>query len=207
MILFLAGFLLSVLGSLPPGLISLSVAQTAIARTFRAAFYLGLGASVAEFFQAWLAVALSDWFLLNPTATRWFQWGSVPVFLGLAFFLLSSRPKSQVKGDVVMTYSIPGQLARGVIISTFNLLAIPYWFVYCGWLHMEGYWPIDSIENTWRFASGVASGTICVLTAYGYLGHLVVRRSDVLARYANRIVGAIFLILGIKTLLDLWIKT
>ena len=43
--LLLAGFVLSLLGSLPPGLINLSVAYIAIRRSFFAAMALGAGAA------------------------------------------------------------------------------------------------------------------------------------------------------------------
>jgi threonine/homoserine/homoserine lactone efflux protein len=56
--LLLAGFVLSLLGSLPPGLINLSVAYIAIRRSFFAAMALGAGAAFAEYFQALIAVAL-----------------------------------------------------------------------------------------------------------------------------------------------------
>mgnify|MGYP003382638353 CR=1 FL=1 len=79
MVLFAAGFVLSLFGSLPPGLISLSVAQTAIQKGVIAALFLAAGAAGAEFFQAWAAVALTDWFMSHPGAEQIFQWAAIPV--------------------------------------------------------------------------------------------------------------------------------
>ena len=81
--LVLAGIILSLMGSLPPGLISLSVAQTSIARSWQAGMALALGAAFAEFFQAWVAIVLTDWFLTHNAVIQWFNWFSIPVFLPL----------------------------------------------------------------------------------------------------------------------------
>jgi threonine/homoserine/homoserine lactone efflux protein len=206
MILFCAGLLLSLIGSLPPGLISLSVAQTAIARTLRAALFLALGAAMAEFFQAWLANMLSDWFLENPAATRWFEWLSIPVFWGLAILMIFGSKTGQTKADVVMSFSAIRQIGRGILLSTFNLLAIPYWFVYCGWLHMEGWWREDNLSSTLMFSSGVSVGTLCILSLYAYLGNIILRRSATITIYANRMVATLFFFMGLKTFLQLMIK-
>jgi threonine/homoserine/homoserine lactone efflux protein len=201
--LFIAGFLLSLFGSLPPGLISLSVAQTAISRTFRAAVILAAGAAFAEFFQAWVAVALSRWFLQHPQVAFYFQWGAIPVFWGLAFYLffMARPPKT---ADSVVAYNVFSQFTKGLFISMFNLLAIPYWFTYCGWLHVEGWWQDDSLYSIFVFSFGVSIGTLCVLILYAVLGREIVRRSDRMAFYANRTVACIFFLLGLQVLWGLF---
>lgn len=201
MILFFAGFSLSLFGSLPPGLISLSVAQTSIYRGMLAAMRVAAGAASAEFFQAWAAVALSDWFLRHPAATLGFQWASLPVFLILGtylFFFARSSPAS------TQAVSAPpaGQFAKGIFISTFNLLAVPYWFVYCGWLRVEGWWQ-EGLVYTLIFAAGVSIGTLAALWLYAWLGQKIVQRSARVAMYANRCIGVLFWAFGLKTLWEL----
>ncbi len=200
--LFFAGFGLSLLGSLPPGLISLSVAQTAIYRGLLAALLLAAGAAFAEFFQAWAAVVLTDWFISHPFAERVFQWAAVPVFLGLGLYLLfwARPPRQQGRVAEVLLFK---QVGRGVLLSAFNLLAIPYWFVYCGSLRTSGVWATESLGNTLVFSAGVTVGTMAALGLYALLGQLIVQRSRAMAWYANRFVGLIFLVLGVKLLVGL----
>lgn len=202
MLLFAAGIVLSLLGSLPPGLISLSVAQTAIKRGLVAAMLLAAGAAGAEFFQAWAAVWLTDWFVSRPGAERYFQWAAVPVFLGLAAFMLFwARPPKT--GGYVAEVSPVRQVGKGVLLSAFNLLAIPYWFVYCGSLRVWGWWEDAGLVSTLIFSAGVTVGTIAALGLYAFLGLAIVRRSETAARHANRFVGLVFLGLGLKLLFDL----
>ncbi len=201
MLILAAGFVLSLMGSLPPGLISLTVAQTSISKGMAAALVLALGAALAEFFQAWAAVVLTDWFLSHPSVERGFQWVAVLVFWSLGLYLLfwAKTPASPVG---TTTLNLRGQFYKGLIISAFNLLAVPYWFVYCGWLRVEGYWE-EGLFFTLVFSLGVSIGTLFALGLYAWLGQVILHRSALLARYANRLIGLIFLGLGAKVFFEL----
>lgn len=199
MMVFAAGFGLSLFGSLPPGLISLSVAQTAIHRGMLAAMLLAAGAAGAEFFQAWVAVVLTDWFLSHPAVERWFQWAAIPVFFVLAAYLLFwSKP--QQSRAFVAEVSPYKQVGKGIVLSAFNLLAIPYWFAYCGSLRVSGWWEEADLSSTLIFSAGVTAGTLAALGLYAWLGQLILQHSSSMARHADRFVGLIFLGLGIKLL-------
>lgn len=202
MLLFAAGIVLSLLGSLPPGLISLSVAQTAIQRGSIAAMLLAAGAAGAEFFQAWAAVAMTDWFLGNPGMERWFQWAAIPVFVGLGVYFTFFAKTPKTKGRTADVSAIK-QISKGILLSAFNLLAIPYWFVYCGSLRVSNIWGEENLAATLIFSAGVTMGTMVALGIYAWLGKIIVERSDTAARYANRFVGLIFLGLGLKLLFGL----
>lgn len=199
MMLFAAGFGLSLFGSLPPGLISLSVAQTAIQRGMVAAMLLAAGAAGAEFFQAWAAVALTDWFLSHPAVERWFQWAAIPVFFTLAAYLLFWSKPHQSRA-LVAEVSPFRQVGKGIMLSAFNLLAIPYWFAYCGSLRVSGWWEDVTLGSTLLFSAGVTVGTMAALWLYAWLGQLIMQHSASMARHADRFVGLIFLGLGIKLL-------
>ena len=111
--LVLAGIILSLLGSLPPGLISLSVAQTSIARGWQAGMALALGAAFAEFFQAWVAIVLTDWLLTHSAVIQWFNWFSIPVFLGMGIYLIFFAPV--INGPKAQSQrSILAQFGKGI---------------------------------------------------------------------------------------------
>jgi threonine/homoserine/homoserine lactone efflux protein len=202
--LFLSGFFLSLLGSLPPGLIGLSVAQTAVQRGLRAALALGAGAAAAEFFQAWLAAEAAGWFVRHPAVEQGLRWAAVPVFLGLGLWLML-RPASAPRPPAEPA---PGRsalrlFAQGILLSAFNLLAVPYWLAYCAGLRSNGWWE-EGWQATTIFSAGVMAGTFAALALYAGAAHWATSRSALVARYANRAVGAIFLGLGLWTLLKLW---
>ncbi|MBN8677885.1 MAG: LysE family transporter [Chitinophagales bacterium] len=198
MLILAAGFVLSLIGSLPPGIISLTVSQTSIHRGLRAAWFVAAGAAFAEFFQAWIAVVFTDWFMQHPVAEKGFQWAAMPVFFVLGIHLLFFAKAPEVKNTTVLP-SLRNQFRKGLLISVFNLLAVPYWFVYCGWLRVEGWWQEGAIY-TLIFAFGVSLGTLSALGLYAWLGQLILRRSAAMAQYANRFIGILFIGLGLKVL-------
>ncbi len=201
MALFTAGVFLSLLGSLPPGLISLSVARSSMLRGFAPALVLAMGAAFAEFFQAVGAVVFADWFMQHPTAGRLFQWGAIPVFGGVAVYLwfFARAPRAPEAELPVVPWR---QFGRGIAISFFNLLAIPYWVAYAAWLRVNGWWTEGPVHVV-LFASGVTLGTLAALGLYAWLARELMQRSDWLARVANRLVALIFLVLALKLVWDL----
>ncbi len=204
MTLLLAGFVLSLFGSLPPGLISLTVAYSAIRNGIAAALVLAAGAASAEFFQAWAAVTLSDWFLSHPSVEQGFKWAAFAVFTAIGTYLLFLAKPPKAPKDLPQG-SWHKQFGKGVLLSAFNLLAIPYWFAYCGWLRVEGWWE-DGLSNTLIFSFGVTLGTMFSLALYAWLGLLIVERSSKLSKRANQLIGLLFLGLGIKVLMGLLLK-
>lgn len=163
---------------------------------------LAAGAAGAEFFQAWAAVALTGWFLSNPGVERWFQWAAIPVFFTLAAYLLFwSKPYDS--RALVADVSAVRQVGKGVLLSAFNLLAVPYWFAYCGTLRVSGVWKEVDLASTLIFSAGVTVGTVGALGLYAWLGRVIMQHSASMARHADRFVGLIFLGLGLKLLFGL----
>ena len=162
---------------------------------------LAFGAAFAEFFQAWGAAAFSNWFMAHPAVSRGFQWAALPIFLGLAIYLIfiAKPPKTP---EELPSLSVPRQFLKGIAISVFNLLAIPYWVLYCSWLQVSGWWE-PGLKSALFFSAGVTVGTSAALALYAWLASDMLRRSDKVARYINLFVGLIFAGLGLKLLYDL----
>lgn len=157
---------------------------------------LALGAAFSEFFQAMGAVIFADWFLAHPVASRVFQLAAIPIFLGLAVFLwFFAKPPRTPDADVPVAPM--RQFGRGVAVSFFNLLAIPYWVAYTGWLRVNGWWT-DGWSAAFVFSAGVVVGTVGALALYAWLAREMTRRSDLVARLVNRFVALIFLGLALK---------
>lgn len=93
------------------------------------------------------------------------------------------------------------QFGRGVVVSFFNLLAIPYWVAYTGWLRVNGWWT-DGIPAMFLFAGGVVAGTLAALALYAWLAREMTRRSDLVAKLVNRFVALMFLGLALKLVVD-----
>ncbi|MFN4256901.1 MAG: LysE family transporter [Saprospiraceae bacterium] len=195
MLALVAGFGLSLVGSLPPGLMNLTVARTAMQRGLWAAGSVAAGAAAAEFFQAAAAVVFSDWFVAHPASEQVFRWLAAPVFLALgAYFLFWAKPpRHSPETDVRAGRAF----VKGLIISVFNLLAVPYWIFYCGWLRLEG-WLSDGFSDMILLAVGVTLGTFAALMLYAWAARKMAEGSVSVGRWANRLTGAVLLFLGLR---------
>lgn len=203
MILLLAGLVLSLIGSLPPGFISLLVAQTSITKGLKAALWAASGAAVVETGQAWLAGTIAVWLLAHPEVEQWFQWGALLVFLPAGTYLLFFAREVQVKKEHSMPQSVWRHLGRGALISLFNMMALPYWFAYCGWLKVNGWWPERPFSIVF-FSLGVGLGTLLALGLYAWAAQLAIQRSAQIGRYMNRFIGLVFYALACKVLMNLF---
>ena len=202
MALILAGLLLSLIGSLPPGLISLLVARVAIQKGQKAALWVAVGASIVEFWQAWFASTAALWLLAHPMIEYWFQWGALVVFGTIGIYLLGWAPRPKPLDTGVMQVSALQHIGQGALVSLFNLLALPYWFAYCGWLKLNGWWA-EGTFSTCLFSTGVGLGTMLALSLYAWAGQKMMERSDSIGRSANRLIGILFLLLAAKILLKM----
>ncbi len=192
--------LLSFLGSLPPGLISLSVAREATLRGFGAAMVLAFGAALAEFFQAWVAAAGAGWLAAHPAVEQALRWAAGPVFAGVALYLWFWARPPQPK-PLALSNSAFRRFYQGVLVSAFNLLAIPYWVVYATWLQVNGWWHPGATSYLF-FALGVVLGTLGALAVYARLGDTLHRKGNLAYGTINRAVALIFAGLALLTFLQ-----
>lgn len=203
MILLLAGLILSLIGSLPPGFISLLVAHTSISKGPKAALWAASGASIVETVQAWLATVIATWLLANPKVEQGFQWAALAVFLSVGTYLIFRAPDLKMKKEHYMPQSPWRQLGRGALISLFNMMALPYWFAYCGWLNVNGWWP-DSPFSVVFFSLGVGLGTFSALAMYTWAAQLAIDRAAQIGQYMNRFIGIVFYVLACEILVNLF---
>ena len=198
MLLFCFGLILSVVGSVPPGLISASVTHIAVFKGLGPALMVAAGAATGEFFQAWLAVAASDWLLAHPGVASGLETAAAAVFGGLALYF-GFWAKTTAHHPEKIPQKGHFYFGQGVILSVFNLLAIPYWLAYCTWLKAQGWWEAG-LGATLAFSIGVTLGTFGVLYGYAHLGRWAERHVGVIGYYANKILGIIFLTLFLKSI-------
>lgn len=202
-LLLFAGLFLSLIGSLPPGFISLLIAQTSIQRGIKPALWAAAGAASVETVQAWLASIAAVWVLAHPAVQTWFQYAALLVFLSVGTYLMFFAPPPKPRTEVVTQVSPWQQFGKGMLVSIFNMMAMPYWFAYCGWLKMSGWWP-ESPYSVVFFSVGVGLGTLSALALYAWAAQRVIERSAEIARSINRIIAVIFYLLACKILVNLY---
>ena len=194
---FLVAFFFSYVGSIPPGTINISVIQLALSGRMREAIYFSLAAALVEFFYATFAVGVQFFFVSKLDFTIHFKIvaASAMIVLGL-INILGKNKKSAGQGSKVTLNGFK----KGVVISIFNPLAIPFWIAVTAYLESQAWIKIDS-RTFWIYILGISTGTFLLLST---LIFIVSKFSVSLnSRVISKGTGLIFIGLGIYTFLTL----
>lgn len=177
------------------GTINVSIAEESIRRGIRAGIIMACGACFVEFFQSYIALSFFNILSTNPGAERTIILTCIPIFLVIGCYYLFKKnthvPAPKTKASHVIGF------AKGIMVTTLNLIAIPYYVFLGGYLHSAGMISLAP-EFVAAFSVGVVAGTFLVFFIYAQLGQYIRRKSEKLSHYASKIVGLIFIAIAIS---------
>lgn len=172
----IVAFVVSYVGSIPPGTINVSVMQMAILKKRRAAIFLALAASVVEFLYAGITVQFHIFLNTNEQIADYFRIITSIALIGLGLSnILSRSTSSSIKVDTKFT-GRHGFL-RGLLLGFLNPMTIPFWLAITTylendtWVSVEGY-------GFWMYLIGLSTGTFCLLLTVNALGKRFTKIAD-----------------------------
>ena len=197
---FLLAFIISAVGSIPPGLITLSILRRSVNSGRRDALWVSAGALFPELAYTYVALVGYRYLQQHQFVEHQIQQLATGVFLVFgAYYLLKKRSADmalpQDKQERVHTTN----LGRGLGIGLLNMLIVPFWVIVAGWLGKYGY-TFENVALVTSFCLGAAAGAGLVFWAYVELGNWLVQRLGRIDYYTNKAVGGIFLGLGLLQL-------
>lgn len=172
----IVAFIVSYVGSIPPGTINVSVMQLAILKRHRAAIFFALAASAVEFAYAGITVQFHIFLNNNEVVADYFRIITSIALIGLGLWNIFSKSTStSVKVDTRIT----GRhgFFRGLILGVLNPMTIPFWLAITTYLendeliYLEGY-------GFWVYLIGLSTGTFSLLVTVDALGKQFTRIAD-----------------------------
>jgi len=199
---FFIAYGLSFIGSLPFGMINMTVAHTAIRKGMQAAIFAALGAAIVELIQVFIALKFTWLFAENPSIERIFQIvATVVFFAGGTFFFFFAKSKPAVSETDVKP-SRRGDFFRGMFISTLNLMVIPYWIFYATLLTTNDLLVRDN-PHVIVFSFGTMFGTFTLLVVYAFLGARILSKSEQITGWVNKSIGLLLIGFGVWQVIKL----
>ena len=197
---FIISFIISAIGSLPTGLITLTIMQRTLEAGKKAGYMLSFGATVMEFVYTYIALYGLTFFQESVATNYYMQVFATVVFFGFGFynFFKESNPPTTPSNDYDYF-----DFGRGFLVATMNVLIIPFWLFIALWLGNYEF-TFDTQTNIIVFSIGSALGALAVFIGYAELGHYILARIGKIVKYTNKIVGVIFVILGFYQLSQLF---
>ena len=196
----LVAFVISYIGSIPPGTINVSVMQLSILKKHRAAIFFALAASAVEFVYAGITVQFHIYLNTHESIAVYFRVITSIALIGLGLSnIFSKSSSSSIKVDTRVTGRYG--FLRGVILGLLNPMTIPFWLAITTYLENDGLVEVAEY-GFWAYLIGLASGTFCLLMTVDALGKRFTKISDN-QFLVHKVPGFILLGLGVYFLLKL----
>jgi len=189
----LLGLIVSLLGQLPLGTISMTATQIAVQENFRNAWKYSAGIALVE--MIYLRIVLSGMQLIisHQLVFLIFNWITIALFaaLGIIILIAAQKQKKQKKA-MLLNYPLD-RFLLGLSMSALNPAQIPFWFIWTGYFINLG-WLKPGFAEFSLFTLGTGVGTMAGLLIYIYGGNWLVTKMKTSNRTLNKLMGIIFII-------------
>lgn len=190
---FIIALVLSFLGSLPIGLITLTITQKTIQNGRHSGLMIALGATVMEFVYTFIALLSLDFLTKNTAIGTYIKIFAIVVFLGMGIYYLLKKSNEKLKAAGEYNYF---DFIRGFIVGMMNMLIVPFWIFLGIWLESNGIL-FENKSIIFIFSIGAAIGAFLAFLGYIFLSEYIVSKTKEINRYTKKAVGVLFLGLGI----------
>ena len=189
---FTVGLIISLIGSVPPGLITLNIMQRTVYKGSAAGIMVGLGAGIAEFVYPLISLLFLSFFLGENQFNQYIRILSVFVFAAMGIYYLLKKGEIVIKEEKIRTRFLYQDFGKGVILGFTNMLIIPFWVLVATLLETNEMSFGDMGLNV-IFSLGALIGALIVFFLYVKLVRILISRFEKIGRWMNKIVGMLFL--------------
>lgn len=176
---FLAGMVVSFLGTLPPGILNVTVTRITLRQGQWAAFWFVLACGLVEFMYSYLAVLITQFVIQNGFVRYLTDGLTAMVLLAMGIYYLRKPITSPTDNQ-----QNANPFALGVGLSLLNLAAFPFWTIYTTLLIQKGWVRLLTLSDSMVYVTGIALGTLAGLWVFVWLSGRV---RTLLANYSHRI--------------------
>jgi threonine/homoserine/homoserine lactone efflux protein len=196
---FFLGLILSFLGQLPIGMISITATQIAVQESFYNAWKYSFGVALIEMIYLRLVLYGVQWIMYKSLIYFIFNLITVLFFviLGIVGFI-SAGKQDRNKKALLLNYRMD-RFVLGLTLSAINPAQIPFWIIWTGYfLNLHLLKPGFGYFNLFTLGSGC--GTIFGLAVYMYGGNWLIARMKAENSSLNRLMGLVFFVAAIVQL-------
>jgi threonine/homoserine/homoserine lactone efflux protein len=180
------GFTSSFLGTLPLGMLNLTILQLALANRHQQAMAFSLGATLIEFIQIGITLLGMNVLLAVPLLSQAISIISIPILLYLGY--KNFKNDKNTEGPPL---TIKGTFWQGILLGFANVVVYPFWllwgnvFVQNGWLH-------PTPEAYFYFSLAAGLGTFSAFLFFILLGKILWKRLSRVQKMIDKLIGYTF---------------
>ena len=195
----LLGLIVSLLGQLPLGTISMTATQIAVQENFRDAWKFSVGIALIEMLYLRVVLSFMQWIISHQLVFMVFNWITIVLFAALGIIsLMAALKQEKEKKALLLNYPL-NRFLLGLSMSALNPAQIPFWFIWTGYFINQGLLKSGFAEfNLFTLGSGI--GTLGGLIIYIYGGNWLVKKMNTSNRTLNKLMGIIFIVAAVAQL-------
>lgn len=193
------GWLVSFLGQLPLGTMSITATQIAVQENFRNAWKYAIGVAIVEIIYLRLTLSGVDWIMQHEFFFKVLGWLTVTVFLVLGIFSFITAQKQHADKKALLLNNKLDRFFLGLSMSALNPAQIPFWFIWSSY-SLDNNWLASNFTEFNIFTAGCGVGTISGLAFYMYGGNWFITKMNTSTKTLNIIMGVIFVIAALAQL-------
>lgn len=182
---FLLAFGVSYLGSLPPGMLNLTIIDLTRARHFGRGLSFAVACALVELVQGFIALRFSNYLQANAYIGCAIQLVVIPIFVALGLYFWRRNDWQMQRDEASMNQNA---FWKGIGLSVANPLAIPFWLFWGMYFAQRGWLTLDEPYIT-TFAVGLAVGTLAMLMTYAAFSRFILSRISLLNKWINEIIA------------------
>lgn len=200
LIVFWVGWLVSFLGQLPLGTMSITATQIAVAESFSNAWKYAIGVTIIEIVYVRLTVSGVAWIVEHKLFFDILNWLTVVLFLVLGVVTFVQALKQQGEQKPILLNNGLNRFVLGLTMSTLNPAQIPFWFIWSSYLIVNVGVLVPGATQFNIFSAGCGLGTVAGLALYMYGGNYLIVKMKTNTKILNIIMGVVFIIAAVAQL-------
>ncbi|WP_207632521.1 LysE family transporter [Foetidibacter luteolus] len=187
------GMLVSFLGQLPLGNMSITATQIYIQENLKNAWKYAVGVAIVEVVYLRLSLKGVDWIMRHQLFFEVLGWLTVVLFLvlGVASFL-TARKQAAGKKALLLNNNL-NRFLLGMSMSALNPAQIPFWFIWSTYLLDNKVIQPVTLQYDF-FTIGAGLGTIAGLALYIHGGNWLITKMNTSTKTLNKVMGIIFIL-------------
>jgi threonine/homoserine/homoserine lactone efflux protein len=180
------GFTSSFLGTLPLGMLNLTILQLALANRQQQAMAFSLGATLIEFIQIGITLLGMNILLAVPLLSQVISIISIPILLYLGY---QNFKKEQNTEGVTLTSK--SAFWQGIVLGFANVVVYPFWLLW-GNVFVQNGWLQPTTEAYFYFSCAAAIGTFGAFLFFILLGKILWQRLSRVQKMIDKLIGYTF---------------
>ena len=187
------GMLVSFLGQLPLGNMSITATQIYIQENLKNAWKYAVGVAIVEVIYLRLSLKGVDWIMQHKLFFTILGWFTVALFLTLGIASFVTARKQQADKKALLLKNKLDRFLLGMSMSALNPAQIPFWFIWSTYLlDNKVIQPVSTQYDAFTFGAGC--GTIAGLALYIHGGNWLITKMNTSTKTLNTVMGVIFIV-------------